>query len=164
MFVTNLFCYKTNCRATLSQVDTADQLTRLLGPLRRAALRRTRQRAGLPDLPEAQIELLRTLADHGPAGVRETADRLRVAPSTVSNLVRAMSAQDLVSRRTSDTDLRATELATTPQALALLREYDRTGGTVLRDALGRLSAADRATLDRVVPVLAALLAALDDRD
>jgi DNA-binding MarR family transcriptional regulator len=145
-------------------MDTADQLARLLGPLRRAALRSVRQRAGLPDLPEAQIELLRALADHGPAGVRETADRLRVAPSTVSNLVKAMSAQDLVTRRTPGTDLRATELSATPRALAIVRTYEQTSGTVLREALARVSVADRAALDRALPVLFALLAALDDSD
>src|SRR4051812_45746818 len=41
-----------------SQVPVEAQLSALLGPLRRAVLRRTRATEGLPDLPEAQIELL----------------------------------------------------------------------------------------------------------
>lgn len=44
--------------------DTAAaELSRLLGPLRRAVLRTTRSAEDLPDLPEAQIELLRVLTD-----------------------------------------------------------------------------------------------------
>ncbi|MFF5668481.1 MarR family transcriptional regulator, partial [Streptomyces griseofuscus] len=69
----------------------------LLGPLRRAVLRATRNAEGLPDLPEAQIELLRALSS-SPEGLSPgaAATRVRVAPSTVSNLVRAMSAARLV--------------------------------------------------------------------
>ncbi|MGW7521149.1 MarR family transcriptional regulator, partial [Streptomyces sp. NPDC054796] len=71
----------------------------LLGPLRRAVLRATRNSEGLPDLPEAQIELLRTLST-APEGLSPgaVAARLRVARSTVSNLVRVMSAAGLVER------------------------------------------------------------------
>jgi DNA-binding MarR family transcriptional regulator len=141
-------------------VDTADQLTRLLGPLRRAALGRTRARAKVPDLPDAQIELLRTLSDHGPLGTGEAAERLRVAPSTVSNLVRTMTEQGLITRRVSPTDLRATSLAASTRALALLRRYDEAGGSVIREALDTLPPGRRKQLDEAMPALAELLAAL----
>ncbi|MCZ9343501.1 hypothetical protein NGM37_37680, partial [Streptomyces sp. TRM76130] len=62
----------------------ASGLGGLLGPLRRAVLRSTRNAEGLPDLPEAQIELLRALAT-APDGLSPgaAAARLRIAPSTV---------------------------------------------------------------------------------
>src|ERR1044072_2972035 len=95
-FATKLFCCKTRVPGRMRSMDTATEFGRLLGPLRRAVLR-TRHTAGLPELPEAQSELLRVLAE-GDATPREVAPRLRVAPSTVSNLVRTMSAAGLVER------------------------------------------------------------------
>lgn len=139
---------------------TADQLSRLLGPLRRAVLRNTRDAAKLPDLPEAQIELLRVLAS-GTASVRETADRLRMAPATVSNLVRSMTAQGLVERRHSTVDLRVVELAATSAALRDLRRYDQASRRVLERAIGQLDEADQQLLRDAVPVLSALLEILD---
>lgn len=88
-------------------MDTAADLGRLLGPLRRALLRSTRATEDLPDLPEAQIEVLRVLAAEGPLGTSAVAERLRISPSTVSNLVRSMMAAGLVQRRRSESDLRA---------------------------------------------------------
>jgi DNA-binding MarR family transcriptional regulator len=127
-------------------------------------LGRTRVAAALPDLQEAQIELLRTLDDHGPLGTLETARRLRVAPSTVSNLVRTMSAKGLVERHTSATDLRATELTVSTEARTLLHRYDKVGGAVLREALDTLPTAERRKLDQAMPALTALLAALTTGD
>src|ERR1044072_3048564 len=47
------------CAGHHDPMDTATDLGRLIGPLRRAVLLRTRRAEDLPDLPEAQIELLR---------------------------------------------------------------------------------------------------------
>ena len=142
-------------------VDAAHELSRVLGPLRRAVLRRTRDAAGLPDLPDAHIELLRTLEATPGLSVREVADRLQVAPSTVSNLVRATTAGGLVERRPSAVDQRAVELVASPAALALLARYDEASRALLHAALGRLDAADRRAVAAAVPALARLLASLD---
>lgn len=141
-------------------MDTASEFGRLIGPLRRAVLR-TRRMEGLPDLPEAQIELLRTLAETGGATPREAAARLRIAPSTVSNLVRAMTAAGLVERTPSTTDLRTVRLTASPKALDMLDRYDRTSTTSLRQALDRLAPQSREALRLAVPALAELLTALE---
>ncbi|RRQ73060.1 ArsR family transcriptional regulator [Streptomyces griseofuscus] len=93
----------------------------LPGPLRRAVLRATRNVEGLPDLPEAQLELLRVLSS-SPEGLSpgSAATRVRVAPSTVSNLVRAMSAAQLVERVRPDHDQRTVVLNASKEALNLL--------------------------------------------
>ncbi|MFJ2842952.1 MarR family transcriptional regulator [Streptomyces griseofuscus] len=90
----------------------------LLGPLRRAVLRATRKAERLPDLPEAQIELLRALSS-SPEGLSPgaAATRVRVAPSTVSNLVRAMSAARLVERVRPEHDQRTVVLTASKEAL-----------------------------------------------
>lgn len=142
--------------------DVGPRLGVMLGPLRRAVLRRTRSAAGLPDLPEAQIELLRLLVEHGDMAPGRVAAQLRVAPSTISNLVRVMSASDLVRRERSDTDSRVATLSAAPRARELLARYDRTSTELLRDAIGRLDTADVAALDHALPALSRLLEVLNE--
>ncbi|MCP2257083.1 MULTISPECIES: MarR family winged helix-turn-helix transcriptional regulator, partial [Actinomycetes] len=141
-------------------MDTATEFGRLLGPLRRAVLR-TRRAEGLPDLPEAQIELLRVLAEAGTLTPGEAAVRLKAAPSTVSNLVRTMVAADLVERTPSTTNLRTVHLAATPRALDMLDRYDRISTAALRQALDSLSPRSRQAVERAIPALAELLVALE---
>lgn len=147
----------------MSAMDTASDLSQLLGPLRRAVLRSTRGAADLPDLPEAQIELLRALAAEGSLGTKVVADRLRIAPSTVSNLVKTMVASGLVERAADRADQRAVILTPTPAALDLLDRYDRASTAALEGALAALPAADRAALRDALPVLRRLVRELDNR-
>ncbi|MCK8438910.1 MarR family transcriptional regulator [Streptomyces sp. D2-8] len=135
-------------------------LGRLIGPLRRAVLLRTRRAEDLPDLPEAQIELLRVLSDAGTLAPREVATRLRVASSTVSNLVRAMTASGLVERKPSPTDLRTT-LVASPRALDLLDRYDRVSTETLRPALTALAPDSRQAIEEALPTLTELIPALE---
>ncbi|MBQ0868800.1 MarR family winged helix-turn-helix transcriptional regulator, partial [Streptomyces sp. RK75] len=108
----------------------------------------------------AQIELLRSLAEDGPCTPREVAGRLRIAPSTVSNLVRAMTASGLVERTPSATDPRTVRLAASPKALDLLGRYDRVSTCALRRALDELGPERREVLERALPVFAELLTVL----
>ncbi|GAA2330911.1 MarR family transcriptional regulator [Streptomyces caniferus] len=142
-------------------MDTAADLSRLLGPLRRAVLRSTRAAEGLPDLPDAQIELLRVLSAGGPLGTRAVAERLRISPSTVSNLVRTMTAAGLVERHASTTDLRAVDLSVSPGASELLERYDRASRETLEQAVAKLPPGDRDALTAALPALARLVTALE---
>ncbi|WP_030241494.1 MULTISPECIES: MarR family winged helix-turn-helix transcriptional regulator [unclassified Streptomyces] len=143
-------------------MDTATDLSRLIGPLRRAVLLRTRRAEDLPDLPEAQIELLRVLSEAGALSPREAAARLRVAPSTVSNLVRAMTAAGLVERKPSSTDLRTVSLVASPLALDLLSRYDRVSTDALRRALTVLAPERQRAIEDALPALTELLGVLED--
>ncbi|MFJ7773050.1 MarR family winged helix-turn-helix transcriptional regulator [Streptomyces sp. NPDC097107] len=141
-------------------MDTASELSRLLGPLRRAVLRATRSAEGLPDLPEAQIELLRALAE-GPLSPRAAAQRLGVATSTISNLVKTMKAAGLVNRESAPDDLRTVVLTPSPSALELLDRYDRISSAVLAQAIDQMPAGSRDALEASLPVLAQLVSTLD---
>ncbi|WP_425826439.1 MarR family winged helix-turn-helix transcriptional regulator [Streptomyces fractus] len=145
--------------------DLATEFGRLIGPLRRAVLR-SRQSVGLPDLPEAQIELLRVLAGADEEGIppRAVAERLRVAPSTVSNLVRTMTASGLVERTPSTKDLRTARLTATPRALDMLDRYDRASTTALNEAIQRLTPRGRDALEAALPALDDLLTLLQEAD
>ncbi|MFJ2666896.1 MarR family winged helix-turn-helix transcriptional regulator [Nocardia fluminea] len=145
---------------TTSTVEA--ELSALLGPLRRAVLRRTRAAEGLPDLPEAQIELLRLLAATGGLTPTQAAIRLRVAQSTISNLIRTMSVTDLIDRVPSPTDGRVAVLVASATARDLLDTYDRASAAMLRDSLTKLPLAEQRALERALPALRQLLNALDE--
>ncbi|MFF3501865.1 MarR family winged helix-turn-helix transcriptional regulator [Streptomyces sp. NPDC003247] len=135
------------------------------GPLRRAVLRATRNAEGLPDLPEAQIELLRALSSSAEGlSPGAAAARLRVAPSTVSNLVRTMSAARLVERVRPEHDQRTVVLTASSRALELLERYDRASTAALVRVVRELPDADRLALDRALPALDRLVAALETAD
>jgi DNA-binding MarR family transcriptional regulator len=142
-------------------MDTATEFGRMLGPLRRAVIRQVRSTDGLPDLPEAQIELLRALTEAGPTTPGELAVRLKIAPSTVSNLVRAMNTTGLLERVPSPTDLRTATLSTSAAARNLLDRYDRTSAAILKQAIKQLDADQQLLLNRAIPALTALLLALE---
>ncbi|MBT2411359.1 MULTISPECIES: MarR family winged helix-turn-helix transcriptional regulator [unclassified Streptomyces] len=150
---------------TPGAVRVATGLGGLLGPLRRAVLRATRNAEGLPDLPEAQIELLRALSS-SPEGLSPgaAAARLRVAPSTVSNLVRTMSAAQLVERVRPAHDQRTVVLTASRQALELLDRYDRASTAALVRIVEEMPGSDRAALDRALPALDRLVHALEETD
>ena len=143
-------------------MDTAAALSQLLGPLRRAVMRSARSAGDLPELPDAQIELLRALAARPGATPRAVADQLRMAPSTISNLVKTMTASGLVERHHSPDDLRVVGLTATDTALELLERYDRTSTVALAEAIASLSTPDEAVLSRALPVLRQLLTALQE--
>ncbi|OBJ52374.1 MarR family winged helix-turn-helix transcriptional regulator [Mycobacterium sp. 1423905.2] len=141
-------------------MDVASEFGRVIGPLRRAVLR-SRLAEDLPDLPEAQIELLRALQAAGTATPGELAAQLRVARSTISNLVRTMTAAGLVQRTPSSSDFRLVQLSLSPLSRDMLERYDRISTAALQRAIDSLTTQDRVALERAVPALHALLTALD---
>ncbi|PRY12221.1 MarR family winged helix-turn-helix transcriptional regulator [Kineococcus rhizosphaerae] len=142
----------------------AADLSVLLGPLRRKVLRRSRELADLPDLPEAQVELLRVLAARGPSTPSQLAGTLHLARSTVSNLLRATGAAGLTERTPAVGDLRGVDVRATRAATSLLTRYDRASATTVASATARLSGREQALLPEVVSVLAHLLAVLEEQD
>lgn len=131
----------------------ARRLSDRIGPFRRTLLRTSRAVADLPDLPDAQIEVMRALTgqdDTAPSGL---ASRLGLARSTVSNLLSAMETAGLVERRLAGGDGRRTTVRLTPLATERLARYDEAATSVLIDALRALSAADRSAVDAALPVL-----------
>src|ERR1700738_936139 len=93
--------------------STSAELSRVLGPLRRAVLRATRAAEDLPDLPDAHIEILRAVADRPAITPRAIADQLGLARPTVSNQLHAMKRDGLVSLARSDTDARVVHVTVT---------------------------------------------------
>ncbi|WP_299572125.1 MarR family winged helix-turn-helix transcriptional regulator [uncultured Williamsia sp.] len=145
----------------MTDTDDAVRLGQMTGPLRRAVLRAVRIAADLPDLPEAQIEVLRVLAAETSLASGELAARLRLARPTTSNLLTTMRRQGLVERERIGEDLRRVVVRPTPHALDLLARYDRASRQVLSTALDSLGADARQAVVAAVHAFEELTTVLD---
>ena len=141
--------------------QTAARLGSLISPLRRSLLRVARSSEHLPEIPDAQIEVLRAL----PAGTERTsgelAEELGLSRPTISNLLRDMEGAGLVTRQAAADDRRRVLVAASARALDLLTRFDHASATVLADVLDRLGDADRRTLDDALGALERLRDAVE---
>lgn len=143
----------------MTALDAA-RLAAVISPLRRALLAATRAEAGLPELSDAQIDVLRTLPRGTSRGPAQIAAQLRLQRSTVSNLLGAMEADGLIERGPDPSDGRRVVVRASAEALSLFDRFDAVN-TALVTRVGRgLDDADRAALDAALPALERLCAAL----
>ncbi|GAA1526038.1 DNA-binding MarR family transcriptional regulator [Agromyces terreus] len=136
----------------IGDLDVA-RLSGLISPLRRSLLRAARAAEHLPDIPDAQIEVLRAL----PKGVMrspvELAEELSLNRTTVSNLLKAMEASRLVTREADAADRRRVEVRASAEAHGLLDRFDAASATLLTDTLAGLPPADATALAAALPAL-----------
>lgn len=145
-------------------MDATDpsRLTRVITPLKRTLLRAARGVEGLPDIPDAQIEILRILPVGTALSPGELASALQLSRSTVSNLVTAMLDAGLVTRRPAAHDRRSAEVAASARAIELLRRFDAASEVILQQALDLLDGDERAALEAALPALEHLQRALEE--
>lgn len=141
----------------------ARQLSAEIGPFRRALLTTARRTGALPEIPDAQIEVLRRLDEDGWSSPTQLGRALGLARSTVSNLVAAMQRDGLVDRRLATGDGRSTEVGLTELARERLSVYDTAAERVLVAAMGAMSADAQAALAGALPRFAELRRALEAR-
>jgi DNA-binding MarR family transcriptional regulator len=98
----------------------------------------------------AHLRALRMLSRHGTMRLSELSERLEIAPRTATEVVDALQAQDLVRRRADPGDRRATLVEVTEHGADVLAEIRAARGTEAGRVFGRLSAADRADLARIL--------------
>ena len=78
--------------------ELASGLLSVIGPLRRLLRRRVQDDWPVERLPAAQLDLVRLVGQQPGIGVADAASQLRLAPNTVSTLVRQLVAADLLRR------------------------------------------------------------------
>ncbi|MGV9212788.1 MarR family winged helix-turn-helix transcriptional regulator [Micromonospora sp. RB23] len=142
-----------------TELDAA-RLASVISPLRRTLLAAARAAEHLPEIPDAQIEIVRALPRGTVAGPGELAERLRLSRSTVSNLLTAMEGKGLVERRPRPGNHRHVDVLATAKALDLFERFDLASGDLVARAAATLPAADRAALAAAVPALERLRDAL----
>lgn len=141
----------------------ARQLSAEVGPFRRSLLNTARRSVDLPDIPDAQIEVLRRLDVDGWSNPTALGRALGLARSTVSNLVAAMERDGLVERRLARGDGRSTEVGLTDLARQRLAVYDASAERVLVAAMEALSDGERRVLRDAGPALERLRQQLETR-
>ena len=137
--------------------DLADTIARLRRALRRAA----RVADPANTLAVAQFELLACVADHPGIRPSHLAKLLNLRPNTVTTLVNALAAQDMIDRAAAAGDGRAVALTVTDTGRRAVHAWQATNNAVLNLALSTLTAAQRTALTKAVPALSALAIAID---
>jgi DNA-binding MarR family transcriptional regulator len=145
---------------TTSSATTAATTTKVAGDLLTtvARIRRSiRRRAGRPvllsTLTGSQLELLRAVQRRPRTSVAEAAVDLRLAPNTVSTLVRELTAAGLLVREADPSDRRVARLDLDPGVREEVDAWSDLRVEVLGRAVERLSPQDRRRLDAAIPVL-----------
>jgi DNA-binding MarR family transcriptional regulator len=140
----------------------ATEVADTVGRVKRAIRHRMRLELGRLPLSEAQIELIRLVRIEPGLRVQDAAAGLGLAPNTVSTLVKQLAAAGSLERRPDRADGRVTRLFLTRAARArwALRRDRREA--VIRAALGRLSAEERAAIAGALPALNRLVLVLEE--
>ena len=133
--------------------EDADRLAKAVSDLRRITRRSIRGDWPYSPLSPSQVELLRTVLDNPGMGVREAAEHLRLAPNTVSTLVRSLTDARLLTRSRDDRDGRAARLQVTPAAAKRRAAWRDRRSQVIGAALGDLEPVDREAITRAIPSL-----------
>lgn len=143
----------------MSELDAA-RLAAVISPLRRALLAATRAEARLPELSDAQIDVIRALPRGVSRGPAEIAERLRLSRPTVSNLLTAMEGDGLVERTPAPSDGRRVVVRSSPMALDLFDRFDAANSALAAQATAKLDPDETAALAAAIPVLERLCALL----
>jgi DNA-binding MarR family transcriptional regulator len=143
----------------MTALDAA-RLATVISPLRRVLLTAARDAEHLPEIPDAQIEIIRALPRDTASSPGELAGRLGLSRPTVSNLLTAMEANGLVERRPRPGDRRHVEVLVTAKALDLFDRFDRASGDLVATAAATLTHEDREALTAALPALERLRDAL----
>jgi DNA-binding MarR family transcriptional regulator len=115
-------------------------------------LRETSQETLAPwDITPAHLRALRVLRRHGTMRLSELSDRLHIAPRSATEVVDALETRGLAQRRPDPGDRRATLAELTEHGATVLEAVRAAArGTEANRVFGRLSAADRAELARIL--------------
>ncbi|MEO5315224.1 MarR family transcriptional regulator [Pseudarthrobacter sp. CC12] len=139
-------------------------LTGVITRLRRVLRSSVRQDFPWESLPMAQVEVLQRLADEPGIGVRDLAERQRLATNTVSSLIQQMVTSGLVSRAPRPGDRRAVMLNLTSTGAEVLAAWQAANHRRLGHALQQLTQTEQQAIENAIPALAALAALLEIED
>ncbi len=131
----------------------ADQLLRSMASIRRSGRLLARRPAELATLTGSQLDLVRLVLRSPGVSVAEAAKELRLAPNTVSTLVRQLTDERLLVRRIDPLDRRVARLDLTPAMQQKVGAFHDRRVVMLVKAMGNLSAGDRRRLAQSVAVL-----------
>jgi DNA-binding MarR family transcriptional regulator len=131
-----------------------------------AAIRRSGRLVGRPpelsELTGAQLDLVRLVGRRPAVSVAQAAAELRLAPNTVSTLVRQLTDAGLLLRRVDPVDRRIARLELTPAMQAKLDRFRDRRVALLAASIAELRPAERRQLAAASTLLRALASRLPD--
>lgn len=131
----------------------AARLAAIISPLRRALMTASRTAARLPDVPDAQVDVIRALPRCTAKGSAELAAQLRLSRSTVSNLLGSMESVGLVERTPDSSDRRRVVVRASERALDLFARFDAASAALITKASDALDDQERIALADALPAL-----------
>jgi DNA-binding MarR family transcriptional regulator len=135
----------------------ADDGTAALGDLLMRAARTLRRRFGevlTPwELSPHQARALRVVSSRDGVRLSELAEALRIAPRSATEVADGLQDRGLVERAPDPTDRRAVVLTATSAGRRVQQEVDAARAADAEELFGRLPAADRAELARILRTL-----------
>jgi len=138
----------------------ADDLFAAIGQLRRQGRRLGGGPFPAGSLSGAQVELVRLVRRRPGLSVAEAAAELALAPNTVSTLVGQLAEADVLIRVTDPRDRRVARLNLTTPVRERVERWRDQRVSATAGAIADLEASERADLERAVPIIARLAAAL----
>ena len=104
-----------------------------------------------------QLFLLQTLVEHERCTMKELADHLTVAPSTVTAMVKLLLAQGYVERERDDVDWRTVWVKPTERGCRVVTVYNHVRCCSMQRRLDQLSEEERNSLIAALPALRHLI-------
>ena len=138
-----------------------EELLDSLSSIRRALRRYSGRPVELSSLTGAQLELVRLLRRRPGTSIADAALELRVAPNTVSTLVRQLGEAGVVARAVDRDDRRVARLRLTPAIARKVDAWRDRRFEALGAALVELPRDDRRRLAEALPALVRLAEALE---
>src|SRR5450830_706703 len=143
-----------------ADVALADGLFAAVGQLRRHGRRLGGGPFPAGTLSGAQVELVRLVRRRPGLSVAEAAAELALAPNTVSTLVGQLAEAQVLTRVTDPQDRRVARLALTAPAKERVERWRDQRAAATAGAIADLDPSERAALERAVPIISRLAAAL----
>ena len=137
-------------------LGAANELLVAISAIRRAGRQRGGRPRELAALTSAQLELVRLLRRQPGLCVTQAAQELRLAPNTVSTLVRELVEAGVLERRVDDADRRVARLDLVSEMRRKLERWRDERVVTLASAIEQLPRSDRRALLRALPLLDAL--------
>jgi DNA-binding MarR family transcriptional regulator len=145
-------------RATATGVDDefqalADRILAVVAALRRSGRRLGGRPAVLAERTTAELELVSTVRRHPGISVAEAAQELRLAPNTVSTLVRRLTEAEVLVREERADDRRVARLELAEGVRAQVESWRDRRMVAIADLLAARPPAERRRVTEALPVL-----------
>jgi DNA-binding MarR family transcriptional regulator len=142
----------------------ADELLAVMASIRRSGRLLAKRPVELSTLTGSQLDLVRLVLRRPGVSVTQAAEELRLAPNTVSTLVRQLTDEHLLTRRIDQQDRRVARLDLAPAMRRKVGAFRDRRVAMLVSAIVQMSASDRRRLADSVAVLEQLAGRLQEQE